>query len=115
MPRGSNFGTHLLRRDDDGVLLLNHELVRRGMLPKDLVDAGVSWMTLQRPCRGTVEGRGEATTLATAYKIAAALDPAHPEAMVKRLFEVKRRPRGRPPGRTAKARADGKARPDHTL
>jgi hypothetical protein len=97
------------------VPLLDHELAQRGMLLKDLVAAGVSWMTLQRLRHGTAEGRGEATTLATAYKIAAVLDPEHPEAMVKRLFEMKRRPRAPPPSRTRQARAAGEVRPDDTV
>src|ERR671933_777820 len=96
------------------VRLLDHKLAQRGMLLKDLVAAGVSWMTLQRLRRGTAEGRGEATTLATAYTIAGVLDPEHPDAMVKRLFEVKRRPRGRPRGRASRARAGGKARTDES-
>ena len=100
--------THLLRRDEDDVPLLDHELAQRGLLLKDLVAAGVSWMTLQRL------RRGEATTPATAHTIAAVLDPKHPEAMVKRLFEVKRRPRGRPRGRAGQAQAAGTARSDET-
>ncbi len=39
---------------------------------------------------GTAEGCDEATRLPTAYKIATVLDPKRPDAMLKRLFEMKR-------------------------
>lgn len=80
-------GTHRLRRTEDGTSILDLELARRGKQLQDLINAGVGRMTLRRLRYTETYKRGTSTTLANAYKIAAALDPEQTEAMVERLSE----------------------------
>lgn len=79
-----------LRRDQDSIPVVDHEIAKRGLgIDEFARGAGIHVNTMRRLRRGPGV-RGGTATLQTAYKIARALDPEHAEEMVRKLFEAAR-------------------------
>ncbi len=83
---GQPRGMYVLRRDESGMYVLDRELARRNMRLTKM--SGVGYHTLNRLRRQPDGQRGHQTTLATAYRIARALDAEHADELIPILFET---------------------------